>query len=478
MLVLRVMKTWKPSVQNILLVVYLLVQFKDRLGLLLLLGFIAFVLFFTYALLAYRRFKFKIDEGVFHVYSGVFQSKHTEIPLARIQAVHLEQNALFQLFDMAGLQIETAGSAKEEISIDALHLLYARELKAVLLSESMALAKPEEVTADGNINTGFIIQLSFKNLFLLGLSRNHLRSLMAMVAFGWFWYVQYQDFSGAQGDDMANSLHEAFLILYESNLTIWLIGVLFISVLLSTATTGIRYFKFEALFEGEALQIRTGLFKRYSDEIKLSKIQFMQWQSNVLERLLGFESLALSVARSGPRASRRKLMIPACSPNQSAQVLKELEFSEDFQEDMLQFGPKRTHFMVLLALHFCLALALGMLIYSQIPLLTSAMVCLTYLGVFIFISYKYTQSIRLKINEDCLLIEKGWIVRRRWLMRYYKVQGVGLSQNLLQRKRKTTHLTLFTAAGNLSLKYFAQSTGEGIRNMMLARIEQSTETWM
>ena len=72
------------------------------------------------AVLHFWQFTFNVDGGKFHVHKGVFVREKINIPLERVQAVHLEQNLIQRLFGVSGLRIGTAGTSGTELRIHAL----------------------------------------------------------------------------------------------------------------------------------------------------------------------------------------------------------------------------------------------------------------------------------------------------------------------------------------------------------------------
>ena len=64
---------------------------------------------------------------------GFLSKKVITIPLNKIQSVHIEQNLVHQLLDVAKLTIDTAGSEKSEAEIDAISIGKAESFKQFLL---------------------------------------------------------------------------------------------------------------------------------------------------------------------------------------------------------------------------------------------------------------------------------------------------------------------------------------------------------
>ena len=103
---------------------------------------------FLGAVLHFARFTFHLEADQLHVRKGVLVRDKVNIPLDRVQAVHVEQNLLQRLFKVCGLKIDTAGSAGSELVIHALpwddaHALRSRLLQSARDTEAESPEEPQ-----------------------------------------------------------------------------------------------------------------------------------------------------------------------------------------------------------------------------------------------------------------------------------------------------------------------------------------------
>ena len=124
---------------------------------------------FLGAVLHFARFTFHLEADQLHVRKGVLVRDKVNIPLDRVQAVHVEQNLLQRLFKVCGLKIDTAGSAGSELVIHALpwddaHALRSRLLQSARDTEAEA---PEEPQTSPNL----VAALDTATLLKVGLSQ-------------------------------------------------------------------------------------------------------------------------------------------------------------------------------------------------------------------------------------------------------------------------------------------------------------------
>ena len=98
--------------------------------------FIAILILFSYSLLIFKNFQFKIENNHFVLKKGIFKKSLISIPFDRIQNINFKQNIVQQIINTYEVEIETAGSAKAEISIKAMSLSHANLLKTALTNFS------------------------------------------------------------------------------------------------------------------------------------------------------------------------------------------------------------------------------------------------------------------------------------------------------------------------------------------------------
>ena len=86
------------------------------------------------AIIAFFRFYFHIEDDELIVQKGILVKKKTSIPFDRIQTVNIEQNLIHQMFNVVKVEIDTAGSNKNEFEFDAISGALADELRSLVLA--------------------------------------------------------------------------------------------------------------------------------------------------------------------------------------------------------------------------------------------------------------------------------------------------------------------------------------------------------
>ena len=137
------------------------------------------------SILTFFRFYFHVEDGAIVIDKGVLKRSKVNIPFERIQTINFQQNLLHQIFGVVSLEIDTAGAGKAELTIDALKKEEAEAIRQFILAErDEVLAKTGQTEVLKEEEKGEeILSLSVSDLFKIGLSQNHLRSMGILFAF-------------------------------------------------------------------------------------------------------------------------------------------------------------------------------------------------------------------------------------------------------------------------------------------------------
>ncbi|MDP5041088.1 MAG: PH domain-containing protein, partial [Paraglaciecola sp.] len=84
---------------------------------------ISFTALLLGAFWSFQVYRFRLSDNVLEIRSGLFRKKHVNLPFERIQNVKIEQPLYYRLTGYACLQLDTAGSAKQEAQLVALPLM-------------------------------------------------------------------------------------------------------------------------------------------------------------------------------------------------------------------------------------------------------------------------------------------------------------------------------------------------------------------
>ncbi|MGH9766756.1 MAG: PH domain-containing protein, partial [Blastocatellia bacterium] len=214
------------------------------------------------SLARYFTFSYRIEGSELITQQGILERKQRSIPLERIQEIRIEQGVLHRVFDVVDAKIETGGGGGAEASLSVLSRAEGDRLRRAVVERAAKIradaglvtpAAEEQAAAPERI---IVRRLGLKDLFLIGLTTNHLLSALALVGALWNFaddlvperfYRQagkifYRESSRLFMQDTVTTIVLAIVVV----LAVFLIGAIF-----STAGAIIRFYGFTLSRSGE-----------------------------------------------------------------------------------------------------------------------------------------------------------------------------------------------------------------------------------
>ncbi|MFT5354305.1 MAG: putative membrane protein [Polyangiales bacterium] len=240
------------------------------------------------AFVSWWRFRFAIEGSHFVITSGVISLKRREIPLAKIQDLAFERNALHRMLGLVSVSLQTSGTAGAEAALSAVSLDDAEELKRLLLGQG-AEQDPSDTSAP---LAEPIIRLHTRDLLLRGLTDNRAGLLIAGTL-GFFHealeaqadLVKGLILSAAAQFDDAGALRGTTLIAIAL-IVVWLLGYV-----ASSAFNLIVFYGFELREREGTFHRRFGLITLKSHSLPRGRIQALTIHQPLMRRLLGIASM-------------------------------------------------------------------------------------------------------------------------------------------------------------------------------------------
>ncbi|MGB0898629.1 MAG: PH domain-containing protein, partial [Psychrobium sp.] len=146
------------------------------------------------AFLQYFFFKYRLKEDNIEIHSGVLFKKHLDLPFTRVQNVKLITPVYFRPFDYTTMELDTAGSAKNEANIVAVPKDKANAMKQQILAyQALQQANSELSEQDEDIedtavseqvvgDEKLLNERSLLDLVIHGLTNNRVFFFLAILA--------------------------------------------------------------------------------------------------------------------------------------------------------------------------------------------------------------------------------------------------------------------------------------------------------
>ena len=436
------------------------------------------ILLVVHTILYYLNFLFYISNGEFILKKGYFRKKVLTVPLDRIQSVNTKQNLIQQVLDVVTLEIDTAGSVAKELKIQALEKSFAIELQKHLRPVELKRSEPEaDLQAENTTKTSdeVILKLTPADLMRIGISQNHLRAGLIIIAFGFQIFQQIQDLFKEKAEEYSNEFVGFISASSWALITFLVVFFLVVSVVFSLLRTVLKYFDFRLIKNEGTYRIESGLLNKRNVIIPHGKVQELKWETGPLKKLFGIYHLVFKQAVSDQNRRQQLVDAPGCLSVHLEKLRTDL-FGENKLTDDIKIFSNPYYFRRL------------WLIYGWLPVLASSpflfrewiywLAVLAWLAVSAFYASLVLKKRYFSISNDQIIVSKGAIEQHFTQMELHKIQAVEFRQSVFQKKRSLSSLSIMNASGSILIPYIDETTAKQIYNYLLYHTEVSVKKWM
>ncbi len=451
---------------------------------------------FLFSYWTYKRYKFRVGHSAFFLDQGIFNRRNIEIPFERIQNINLQQNLIQQALNVVGLDIETAGNEKPEVTIKALDKDDAEALRALLtaqkqdtvldenISDSTTTAKlntQKQSTKDHHRNAHLLFQLRFVDLIKVGISSNFFKGIGFILAILSFLYSSFGDFIS---DETYEDIETKLTSVLPSLMTV-MIGVTFAVIIIGFMTTVlltiVQYFDLKLYRVNTNYSVQYGLLQRVNKLIKAQKTQIVEIDTNPLRNLFKFSNVFISQASSNELSNKQKIGIVGVSKDHIEILFKAL--FNITKLEAIRFDYYRTQTLRFRVISLRLTgLFSGIILlqhlvidnynYLIIPALIVVLIAL--LGLI----YLGTTKSYIGISDQLVKVGSGTVNTSTAYIEIFKIQSVAVRQTYYQQRVNHCSLMIYTASGPLKIKYLKLEEAKALANFILFKIESNATHWM
>ncbi|WP_410765247.1 PH domain-containing protein [Haloferax sp. DFSO60] len=395
----------------------------------------------------YQRFEYELTPDTFDIRSGVFSRRNREIPYRRIQNVDISRNIAQRLFDIAAVDLETAGGDDTEGS---LHFVsYDEALR--IQREVARLKRGEADEAAPEPDRDVLFELEPRELAIVGALSFDLRLPGAVLVFGSSIFPVLASFA-----DIPIPLTGIAALLFGISLLVLLVA--FIAWATGFVSAVLNYYGFRLTRVGDELQYERGLLQRYNGSIPLDKLQTLTIEDNPLKRHFGYATLYVETAgytpggdSSGSGRARRgsEAAIPLSRRERVVQLIEDLEgvsppeFERPPTRIRRRYAVRNSLVLVaitlgLFAMNWVLPQAIPW--YAPLILIPGAVMA----GVY---QWRHRGH---GLTENHFVTRNGFWKRTTRFVPYYRIQTIIQRRTPFQRRWRVSTVTADTA-GTLSL---------------------------
>lgn len=390
----------------------------------------------AWAVAYHRRFEFELTEESLDITSGVISRRTRRIPLRRIQNVDLREGVVPRLLGVAEVRFETAGGRGTEATLRFVDRTVARDLQERVdhLTEAPSEPTDEEGFEPSQPGGDLLYAIRPLELGLLSVTSIDWRALgfVALAAVGIL-----PDVSGPGVE--TTPLAPLAMLAQPVLLT----GA---AILGNAALLTARFYGFELRRTQETLRYERGLFRRFSGSIPLERIHLLRLRDNPLTRRLGFAALDIETAGYDPGAEEGSAAaVPIAKRGRVLDLANSIEPvpAADFERP-----PARARRRYVIR-YSAVALVVTLLLFGVDQLVRPIP---WYLGLGLLVAAPIAAHLTWRhrgyvVGERALLVRAGFWRRTTAVVPFYRVQTVGTTATVFQRRWSLATVRIDTASG-------------------------------
>ncbi len=421
------------------------------------------VLTLVASILNYFYYTFHVKENNLVINSGFFRKKVTTLPLRNIIAVHLEQNLWQRALKVMKVKIDSAGSEKMEVKIDALALQKSIAFREYLLNER---GNAEDITEAPKS-----FRLSPSALLKLSITANHLEAFFILLAVG---INLVDDLEEILGFDSWKIAGEYAGDLAGGAIAAMLLFVTVLSVIISAGRTLLKYFDFSLAQTPLGWKVHYGLLNRVQQVVPYQKVQLLSWRANFLRRKL--DMWVLKVHSTGHSETREKqhIGLPVIGERNVWDLVSfylqppvEIESGKKISKKYVL----RKILVVALPVTIILSLA------ATVWLGLNGLVFLLIFPLMCIYFSRWQANFRYVFTKSGLQVRSGVWGRRYTILAWKKIQLVEERRSIYQMGRGLSTIVFHTAGGALRVPFVEAGEGALMMDLVLYYVETDRERW-
>ncbi|MES2418693.1 MAG: PH domain-containing protein [Bacteroidota bacterium] len=462
------------------LIIFIVKADKEAISYITIGSVILVVIIIVFSYFEFRKFTFFLDEAKqeFIINKGIFNKTLLSIRLDKIQQVNINQSLLQKVIGVYSLQIDTPGSKRKEVVINAIDEKIAYRLKDHLLNGKQETLRETQSTP----NKIPFLKISENTLFKIGLTSNYGRSFWLLVGFVLALFHNVKELLKALNADngqIENVIKSGFTLFSISLLTI---SLLFILLAVNLIRTFVKYFDFEISEHQHSLLISAGFFAKKNTLLSPKKVQITAYSQNYFQRKFNLLTLLMKQAHDGHAENEKEshktnLEVPGCNREEKEKLLSLI---------LGKIPPQGKTFIpnyrfLNLPFFFRVAIPIGVFIilYANFEAVKPFYaLAIFYFIVAVLMIYRSYRTHRLEVSEDFIIKKSGiWDISHEIILPH-KIQAITTFQYPWHKGVDVGHVNLHTAAGIIHFKYGNYTEIKELVNYWLYQIESGSEEWM
>jgi putative membrane protein len=406
------------------------------------------------AVTRYFSFSYCVADGELVTRDGILERTERHIPLERVQDIRIEQGLLQRLFGVVDVHVETAGRKGPEASLSVLSKAEAERLRRAVFERAPRPGTTTRTAQSAADDRHVIRQLSLRELILAGLSSNRMASGLVLALTAWAFL---EEILGPRIYRHVVQWITALVRLLQKlggrtaliAIGLAIVGLIFLSVLVSVVGAVVLFYRFTLSRQGEDLHRSYGLLTRRASSLPRRRIQVLEVEEGMFRRLFRLVTLRADTAggaatEKGERHGGRDVLLPVLPRAELHGLLP--TFFPDLEADL----PPWRHVSRLLIRRGTVR---GLWLVALLAALTGfnyqtwfAAVPVLLLGPVVYlVNVLRYHNFGYRITERYLFTRRGWLGRSTHIVPIRNLQSVAVRQTPFDRRLGLGTLVVDTA---------------------------------
>jgi putative membrane protein len=428
------------------------------------------LLFFLAALLQFWFYTFNIKNGILQVNQGLFFKKRIHLPVTQIQSVHTDQTLWHRITQTCRIKLDSPGSEKTEVTIDALSERDTEWLQEQLMAQRKATNESTEQLSQQRP----LLERSVLDLFKWSLTINHFQTIALVFAFG---LTLLNDLEQAFKWESYDKIEEG-LVGFDPGLLLVLGSTMFLLVVIvfaSMVLTIYRWYGFAVQSDKIGFNINAGLIHVQQWRIPFHKIQVWEFRSNWIRRFFNQIRLEWQIIGGQKEKNKQKPWAPLLGEMEMKSIVEKAGFSipESWSgANGIRPGYLIRYYIVAIVIVMC-----GSLIAWINASILAIGIAVALAVLIVLHGWIFQKRFRFMCTMDGIWIRKGIWGTQRILIPWKNIQFQCLSQSIFQQKSGLATLYMRTAAGSYSLPFIPADVAREISAEITFHLHTDQAKW-
>lgn len=443
---------------------------------------ISVVLLGVISFLKYLNFTFYIDEASreFIIEEGIIKKTKTAIQLHKIQQVAINQSLIQRIIGVFELNVDTAGSAQNEVKIKAISHELAIALKVKLLENDFNFSGVSQELNEISIESEKpVLNTSFMTLLKVGLTSNYLKSFSLLLLFVITLFDYFEKITGNKvvKEEQLDSYVTSNRMM---SIVISMLFFLFIIVLvINVIRIVVNYFNYSIAKQNSSLLISYGLFHSKSTILKPERVQMVTIIQNYFQKKLNISEMKITQAIGGEREQQKTgIDIPGCNYHEQNDILNLL--FDQIPKKGAELRPSNRLLIISILTKIILPLSAFLILENYFFPVLGYYYFILPIYVFFIVGYLYFdfKQYRLFVTPEFIIKRSGaWDISNQ-IIEIKRIQALTTSQLFWHKKANVGTLKIHTAGGTIIFKIGNFTKINQYVNLWLYKVEISDSNWM